>query len=146
MLSQSFRLSAGRRIFSLAGLAFLTLLTARCTTDDKADPPVVDTTIQILSPTAPASFKLSENFTMVVKCDYSKFASGLNFQLSSDSSKTWRLMKSLPRKEGVALDTLNWDPIADSPGDVEPGKPVLIRVIDYNKQHFTISKYFTFTN
>ena len=152
MPSQPFRLSSAYRthpLVGLVGLALICLLTARCSTEDEpapVPPVVIDSTIQIISPVVSGSYKLSALFTMVVKSDYSKFSSGLNFQLSSDSSKTWRLMKSQPPKVGIALDTLTWDPIVDSPGDVEPNKPVLIRVIDYNKLHFTISKPFTFTN
>lgn len=83
---------------------------------------------------------------MTVKCDSSKYASGLKYQLSVDSMKTWQAMISRVRKEGVALDTLTWDPVGDSPGDVPVGRPVDIRVIDYNKAHFAISKAITFTN
>jgi hypothetical protein len=55
-------------------------------------------------------------------------------------------MKANVRKDGIALDTLMWDPVNDPPGDVPAGKPLLIRVIDYDKKHFAISNYFTLTN
>jgi hypothetical protein len=134
-----------------ASLIAASLFAAGCdTTDSKepttTDPTPTDSTIRIVSPAVAGTYKLSEKFTMVVNCDYSKFSSGLNFQLSKDTAKTWELIVSKVRKEGTALDTLEWDPINDLPGDVPVGKPVKIRVIDYNKTHFAISKDFVFTN
>jgi hypothetical protein len=144
MISKPFSLDLLKTTALLIG-ASLALIVGCDTTDSEAREPV-DTTIQIVSPNAAASFKMSEGLTMIVKCDYSKFTSGLNYQASIDSAKTWLLIKSLPRKEGIALDTLVWDPLFDPPGEIPLGKPVLIRIIDYDKAYFTISKYFTFTN
>ena len=112
---------------------------------DATEPPAEDPVITIISPIG-GSFKVSEPMRIIVRSDYSKFTSGLNYQLSVDSSKNWVLMKANVRKDGVALDTLDWDPVNDTPGSVPLGKPLLFRVIDYNKKHFTISAYFTLTN
>jgi hypothetical protein len=131
---------AAKRLSLLACAAAMAAFTSGCNTESE-DPAV----ITIISPQG-GTFKLSEPFTMIVKCDYGKFASGLNYQLSTDSMKTWQTMISRVRKEGVALDTLTWDPVGDPPGDVPVGRPVNVRVIDYNKAHFTISKGLTFTN
>jgi hypothetical protein len=136
------------KALAAASMIAASLFAAGCDTTDSKDPAPsnTDETIQIISPAAAGSYKLSDKFKMVVKCDYSKFSSGLNFQLSKDTAKTWELIVSKVRKEGIAQDTLEWDPINDLPGDVPVGKPVKIRVIDYNKTHFAISKDFTFTN
>lgn len=116
-----------------------------CIGCNSTETPAEDPVITIISPIG-GSFKISAPMRIIVKCDYSKFSSGLNYQLSMDSSKTFVLMKANVRKEGVALDTLDWDPVNDTPGSVPAGKPLLFRVIDYNKKHFAISAYFTLTN
>jgi hypothetical protein len=142
------------KTLAAASMIAASLFAAGCDTTDSKETTTTptdttkaaDSTIVIMSPATAGTYKLSEKFKMVVKCDYSKFASGLNFQLSKDSAKTWELIVSKVRKEGIEKDTLEWDPINDLPGDVPVGKPVKIRVIDYNKTHFAISKDFTFTN
>ena len=145
-LRTAFRgLSAGLAVG--AALAVMTAALSGCdsSTDGNGNIPAGDNTIQILAPTG-GSFKMSDMLQVIAKSDYSKFSSGLNYQLSTDSSKTWHLMKANVRKDGIALDTLMWDPVNDPPGDVPAGKPLLIRVIDYDKKHFAISNYFTLTN
>lgn len=139
-LRSAFRgLSAG--LAAAAALAVMTAAFPGCDATDARD----EAPIQIMAPVG-GSFKMSDKLQVIVKSDYSKFTSGLNYQLSVDSSKNWQLMKANVRKEGVALDTLIWDPVNDSPGDVSAGKPLLIRVIDYDKKYFAISKYFTLVN
>lgn len=130
-----------RRLLSVAAIA-AALACVGCNSTDPAAPAPV---ITIISPIG-GTFKMAEPMRIIVRSDYSKFTSGLNYQLSVDSSKTWVLMKANVRKEGVALDTLDWDPVNDTPGSVPAGKPLLIRVIDYGKKQFAISAYFTLTN
>jgi hypothetical protein len=130
-------------LLATAGLA-MSLAFAGCNATD-SDAPAPAPVITIVSPIG-GSFKMSEKLTIIVKSDYSKFTSGLHYQLSSDSSKTWELMHANVKKDGIALDTLIWDPVNDAPGSVPAGKPLLFRVIDYGKKNFAISAYFTLTN
>jgi hypothetical protein len=127
----------------LSAAAFATALA--CVGCNSTETPAADPVITIISPIG-GSFKMSEPMRIIVRSDYSKFTSGLNYQLSVDSSKNWVLMKANVRKDGIALDTLDWDPVNDTPGSVPAGKPLLFRVIDYNKKHFAVSAYFTLTN
>lgn len=116
-----------------------------CVGCNSTETPAADPVITIISPIG-GTFKMAQPMRIIVRSDYTKFTSGLNYQLSMDSSKTWVLMKANVRKDGVALDTLDWDPVNDTPGSVPAGKALLFRVIDYNKKHFAISAYFTLTN
>lgn len=128
----------------LAAAGFATALAfAGC---NSAEPePSQDAALTVISPIG-GSFKMSEKLRFIVKADYNRFSSGLNYQLSTDGGKTYKLMFANVRKEGVALDTLDWDPVNDPPGDVAAGQPLQVRVIDYDKKHYVISATFRLTN
>ena len=150
-LRSSLRAGASRFVsLSALGLVSAALLLG-CDTTDPAPVQTTDTTIKVISPIG-GSFKMADKLRIIVQADYSEFTSGLNYQLSTDSSKSWHLMHANVRKDpttlpnGIGLDTLDWDAVNDSPGDVPAGKALLFRVIDYDKKHFVISAYFTLTN
>ncbi len=105
-------------------------------------------TIQILSPAANASFTLNSTDTVriIASADFSQFSSGLNFQFSIDSAKTWNLILSKVRKAGIEKDTVKWVPNDEIPGFIAPGQGVKLRVIDYGKKFFDISDFIYFKN
>ncbi len=143
--------AAGLVSLAAVGVAASAFVLAGCNATDPVAVTPVDKTITVISPIG-GSFKMSEKLRIIVQADYSKFSSGLNYQLSTDSSKNWKLMHANVRKDpatlpnGIGLDTLDWDAVNDGPGDVPAGKPLLFRVIDYDKKHFVISAYFTLAN
>lgn len=115
----------------------------QCTTEEDSTPAPA---ISILQPKAGTTFKLTDTVRVITESDYTRFTSGITFNFSADSSKTWLLIKSLVRKEGREKDTLLWVPAVDSPGEVVPGRQVRIQVYDYSKKNETKSGYITFTN
>lgn len=129
--------------FHIVLVMSLSIPLLQCTTgEDSAPAPV----ISILQPKAGATFKLTDTVRVITESDYTRFTSGITFNFSADSSKTWLLIKSLVRKEGREKDTLLWVPAEDSPGEVVPGRQVRIQVYDYSKKYETKSGYITFTN
>lgn len=131
-------------ILNIVLVLALSIPVLQCTTEEDAGTPAP--VIKILEPKAGASFKLTDTVRVVTESDYTKFTSGITFNFSADSSKTWLLIKSLVRKEGLEKDTLLWVPAEDSPGEVVPGRQVRIQVYDYSKKYETKSGYITFTN
>jgi hypothetical protein len=81
---------------------------------------------------------------VIAQADYSKFASGINIQYSKDDGKTWELLKSQVRKEGIAKDTLKWCFQDELPGVVPAGSKVAFKVLDYDKKYQAISPFVTF--
>ena len=120
-------------VFSAIGLG--------CMSDNPAPAP----TIRIIAPVAQQHYQMADTVTVIAECDYSKFASGINVDFSVDSSKTWNLIQSRVRKEGVQKDTLKWVPSIDHPGMVAAGPGVLVQVYDYNKKFVAKSGFFFFT-
>ncbi|MDB5105915.1 MAG: hypothetical protein JWP91_3604 [Fibrobacteres bacterium] len=131
-----------KRLSILACLALLPLLTARCTTEDKA---AAEPVIQILSPKTGDSFKLGDTVKIITKSDYTRFTSGITINYSIDSAKSWQLIKSKVRKEGIQMDTLSWIQSEDSP-DITAGPGVMLQVYDYTKKFPAKTGFFTFHN
>jgi hypothetical protein len=130
-------------LFTLACVSLLPILNTGCSTEEDAPAPAA--VIQILSPKAGDTFKLSETIKIVTKTDYTKFTSGITINYSIDSAKTWQLIQSKVRKEGVQTDTLVWTPSVDSP-DITVGPGVMLQVYDYAKKYPTKTGYFFFNN
>lgn len=101
--------------------------------------------ITFLEPTAGKSFKVTDTIPIIARCDYSKFASGLNFLFSKDSAKTWLAIKSVPPKSGIDRDTLRWEPGPDRDIDVKAGDKLLLQVRDYDKGHIAYSGFIHIT-
>lgn len=131
-------------IFHIVLVLAMSIPLLQCTTEEDSSAPAP--VINILQPKAGTAFKLTDTVRVVTESDYSKFTSGITFNFSADSSKTWILIKSLVRKEGMEKDTLLWVPAEDSPGEVVPGGQVRFQVYDYSKKYETKSGYITFTN
>jgi hypothetical protein len=135
--------------FRICSLGSLALLIFNCNTTESSPVttvPVTKGVITILAPATGRTFTLNslDTVKIIAECDYSKFTSGLNIQYSLDSSKTWVLIESLVRKEGNQKDTLDWLPNEAIPGEIQPGRGVMLRVIDYGKKYFAISGYIFF--
>jgi hypothetical protein len=128
----------GAGLFALAALGAM-----QCTTDDAATAP----TIAILAPKAGQTFKATDTVLVITQSDYSKFTSGLNFNYSIDSGKTWNFLPSLPRggRTGIVKDTLAWVAGADV-GVLAAGQGVSVQVLDYNKKFIAISGFFFISN
>lgn len=134
--------NAAARLPWLACALALPLLTARCTTEDK---PAEEAVIQILSPKAGETFALGDTVKVVTRSDYTRFTSGITINYSIDSAKTWQLIQSKVRKEGVQMDTLEWVPSEQSP-DITAGPGVMLQVYDYTKKFPAKTGFFFFKN
>ena len=123
----------------------LAVMLFNCTEPESPKPPTVET-IKILAPTTGSTFKLTDTVRIIMESDYSKFASGLHVKFSTDTGKTFLLLKSMVPKTGKAKDTLAWVPADEHPADVFAGSVVIFEVNDYDKTFITRSGSISFTN
>lgn len=114
--------------------------------EPEEDKPAPVQVIKILSPVAGATFKVTDNVTIIAESDYSKFASGVRVNFSLDTGKTWEFMADKVKKDGITKDTLVWSFNTEMPGVVLPGAKVMFQVSEYNKKYFQNSPLVTFTN
>jgi hypothetical protein len=102
-----------------------------CNSTDEAESASETQAVRIVHPVAGQAFKVSDTVEIIVESDFTRFGGGVSVAYSPDTSKTWYLIESVSRKQGVARDTLRW--IAQESGDVANGSSILLRVYDYEK-------------
>lgn len=100
--------------------------------------------VRIISPIAGQSLKVDDTVHIIVESDYSKFGGGVSVDYSPDSSKTWYLIESFSRKDGLARDTLRW--FAKETGDVAAGSSILLKAYDYDEDFSMTTGSIQFSN
>ena len=114
-----------------------------CDSTDGAEDGAEARVVRIISPTAGQVLKVDDTVRIIVESDYSKFGGGVSVDYSPDSSKTWYLIESFNRKDGVARDTLKW--FARETGDVAAGSSILLKAYDY-EDDFSMTTGILFSN
>jgi hypothetical protein len=138
-------LESSRPVRAIALLSCLIILgvLGSCTSPEEGTPQPAGA-IRILQPGAGGTFGLADTIDIVVESDFDRFSSGITFEYTLDSARTWEFIRSLPRKPGVVKDTLPWAPGLDFPEVLGDGRGVMLRVFDYDRDFSDQTGFFHF--